>query len=608
MTAAKSAATVRRRPHWMPLLVLALGVGSILLLLANNWIQQSMIAPDVGSLRAVAEIQTRVAIAHLWVEEYVTGDDLHLDQIEPSLRRAERLVRSLAERSRESTGVVSNGSLDSTVEQSTTDIAAEVELFSRLTRDRLIGAANQEDVGIGSAVDEEYDRVFFELNDRLAGLEQALLVRLTSAQRRAALLFRGLLIAWSLIVVLAAAGLWTRERRQHKTEEALGDSQAQLLQAQKMEAVGRLAGGLAHDINNYLAAIAAQSELVKMKAEPESPTAKRMESVLATTGRAGALIERLLAFSRRQPARPESVDLNRVLEGLDTMLQQLLGEDIALETRLAADLWPVEIDVSQLEQVILNLAVNAREAMATGGKLVVATRNLPAADAPAREAASDRVEVTVTDTGSGIPRSLRRKIFEPFFTTKEKTHSGLGLATVLGILEQNAGEIDVESGRTGTRFRIVLPRSAIQALETPTAEDSSVLHAGSGRILLAEDNQEVRRSTQDLLESWGYDVTTAPDARRALDAFEKEDGRFDLLITDVVMPGLSGRRLVEELRSLGSDLPVLYVSGHTDDVVLRHGLAAGEVDLLSKPFTARQLAERVRSALAAPAKAGISPE
>ncbi len=588
-----------KRGYGMPLLVLALGAGSILLLLGNNWIRERTIADDIGSLRAVEEIQTHMAIAHLWIEEYVTGDDVDLEEIERSLARSLELAELTATRSAARTNPT-DPQTDS-IAALAENTSRRIEDFGRLTRSRRQDSAAGLDVGVGSPVDVAYDAAFSGLRADLGRLEKALTRRLESSERRARFVFRSLLLAWSLIVLIAAAGLWSRARQQLQIEQALGDSRTQLLQAQKMESVGRLAGGLAHDINNYLAAIAAQSELVRMKAEPESSTAKRMDAVLATTRRAGALIERLLAFSRRQPARPEPVHIGAVLDDLDAMLRRLLGEDIELEIRTAPDLWPVEIDASQLEQIVLNLAVNAREAMPRGGNITLEAKNRPAGE-KLREPQTDSVALTVRDTGHGIPESLRQKIFDPFFTTKEETHSGLGLATVLGIVEQNGGRVEVESTGDGTTFEVRLPRSHKTPAEPHHQPTDRELPPGKGsEILLVEDNVELRRSTHDLLRAWGHSVTPVGDGEEAVRIFEGNETRFDLVITDVVMPGLGGREVVERLRQTDPALRVLYISGHTDDVVLRHGLEAGRIDLLQKPFSARQLAERVRAALDRPA-------
>ncbi|MDH3744952.1 MAG: response regulator [Acidobacteriota bacterium] len=578
----------------MPLMVLALGAGSILLLLGNNWIQERWIAGDVGSLRAIEEIQTRMAIAHLWIEEFVTGDDVDLGEIEHSLNRGSELAATVALRTSDQSPATGSG--PASIPELAAAAARRIDEFERLTLARQRDYAAGLEVGVGSPFDTAYDAAFADLGAHLGRLEQALILRLTNSERRARLLFRSVLLAWSLIIALAAAGLWSRERKQRQIELALGDSQTQLLQAQKMEAVGRLAGGLAHDINNYLAAIAAQSELAKMKAEPGGSTAKRMDAVLATTKRAGALIERLLAFSRRQPAKPESVDLHRILVDLHSMLTRLLGEDIDLHIESSPGLWPIEIDASQLEQIVLNLAVNAREAMPTGGSLTIGAFNQPA-EKPQR--GSDWVALRVVDTGAGIPEKIRHKIFEPFFSTKKEAHSGLGLATVLGIVEQNGGRVEVGSGEGGTTFEILLPRSSKEPSQ-PTLDDDagSIPPAEGGSILLVEDNDELRRSTHDLLATWGYSVTPVRDGLAALETFEAQEEGFDLLITDVVMPGLNGREVAETLQDADPALPVLYISGHTDDVVLRHDLEAGSVDLLQKPFSAGQLAHRVRAALA----------
>jgi CheY-like chemotaxis protein len=370
-----------------------------------------------------------------------------------------------------------------------------------------------------------------------------------------------------------------------------------------MEAVGRLAGGIAHDINNHLAAITAQCELVKMRVGSE-PVDQRMDAVITTAAKSSTLIKRLLAFSRQQPVMPEIVQENALVRGLEGMLAGLLGEDISLKLDLEESLWNVVIDPSQLEQVVLNLVVNAREAMPLGGGIRIATRNLEvdAASAPDNLAPGQWVMLSVTDTGRGIPPEIIDRIFEPFFTTKDRAHgSGLGLATLHGIVRQNRGQVAVESqvGR-GTCFRVYLPRTLSELPQAQGAGDRrELVTAGApASILLTEDNEDLRHSMQEILRALGYRVRTAASADEALARHEALASEFDLLITDVVMPGTDGKKLADRMRERHPKLLVLFVSGHTDDVMLHRGIASREVDFLPKPFPASALAHKVAEILA----------
>ncbi len=593
-----------RHWYWIPLAVLALGAGSIALLLGNHWIGERLIAEDRALEHSASEIQTRTALAHLWIEEYVTGDRVDLAEIRDHLERSADLLGSIlaaeARRPRWSLLVPAGrpglGQLGPA-------LRGRLEEFTRLTIAREAGYPAGEPVGVGSPADVEYDRVFHALFDDLRALDALLTARLAATEARSLLLYRSTLLAWGLIVILAVTGLWARERRRKQAEDALRESEAQLLQAQKMEAVGRLAGGIAHDINNYLAAITAQCELVRLQSEPGSVVATKMDAVLATAARSSTLVKRLLAFSRREPANPQIVDLNTVAAGLRGMITRLLGEDIRLETRLQTGLWPVRIDPSQIEQVLLNLVVNSREAMPTGGALVIATENRPAGELTdelkAQGARGDYVRLAVTDSGCGIPGDVRDKIFEPFFTTKDRaSNSGLGLATVHGITTQNGGLVTVESEvGEGTVFAVLLPRSAGTAPSEAPAGEPAASARGTGSLLLVEDNDELRESLRGLLEALGYSVHAAADGIEALRRFDALERPPDLLVTDVVMPGMSGRELVERLQQLHADLKVLYISGHTDGVILRHGVDAGTPELLAKPFTSAALAEKLRQLL-----------
>ena len=397
--------------------------------------------------------------------------------------------------------------------------------------------------------------------------------------------------------------MWSRERHRRAAEEALRRSEAQLLQAQKMDAVGRLAGGLAHDVKNYVNAITSQCELVMMSAKPGDRVAEKMELVIATAGKITALIRRLLAFSKQQPVAPQVVDLNEVVEGLRGMIHRLIGEDLPLETFLAADLWRTRVDPTQVEQIVVNLLVNAREASPRGGKVTIETANATLGPDyqqthPAVKP-GDYVLLAFSDSGTGIPPEIRDRIFEPFFTTKEGTEArGLGLATVYGIAQQNGGHLTVysEVGQ-GTTFRIYLPRTR-DTSEPRTPTPAALRPLGGGEtLLLVEDNDELRSATQGVLEALGYRVTTAANGPEALAALERLDGRIDLVICGVVMPALSGPEVVERLRARRPEILAILMSGYTDNVVVRHGIVEGDYDFLEKPFSTDRLAAKIRAAL-----------
>ena len=454
-------------------------------------------------------------------------------------------------------------------------------------------------MGIGSQADQAFDRLFFQLSGEARALEQAIEVQRQRDEARSRMLLSALLAAWIALIAAATAGMGSRERRRRAAEEALRRSEAQLLQAQKMDAVGRLAGGLAHDVNNYVNAITSQCELVLMKSRPDDRVAGKMEMVIATAGRITALIRRLLAFSRQQPVAPQVIVLNEVVEGLRGMMKRLIGEDLQLETVLAADLWRTRVDPTQVEQIVVNLLVNAREASPRGGKVTIETANAPADPRNPAAPAGDCVRLALSDNGGGIPPEIRDRIFEPFFTTKEGTAArGLGLATVYGIVQQNGGHVTVysEVGR-GTTFRIYLPRTLEAPAPPVTARAGARPMGGGETLLLVEDNDELRGATRDMLEALGYRVATAANGPEALAALEEMDGGIDLVICDVVMPGMSGPQLVERLRARGPTIRVLLMSGYTSNVVLRHGISEGEYGFLEKPFSADHLAAKVRGAL-----------
>jgi PAS domain S-box-containing protein len=384
----------------------------------------------------------------------------------------------------------------------------------------------------------------------------------------------------------------------------------QFRQAQKMEAVGRLAGGVAHDFNNLLTVIHLSTRLLERKLRPEDSlrsTASEavwphVQRIQEASRRAANLTKQLLAFSRKEIMEPKVLDLNDLLSELDKMLRRLIREDIELTTRLAADLWPVKIDPTQVEQVVVNLAVNARDAMPSGGRLTLETADvtLDAAYAAHHLEAQpgEYVLLTVSDTGVGISEEVKAHLFEPFFTTKERGKgTGLGLATVFGIVKQNGGHIEVfgEVGQ-GTTFKIYLPRVS-EGVPAPAPPVSQPAARGSETLLLVEDEPLLQEIVCDTLQGQGYQVLTAHDGLEGLRVAEAHEGPIHLLLTDVVMPRLSGRALADQLQTSHPAMRVLFTSGYTDNAIVHHGVLAEGVHFLSKPFDLEALAKKVRDVL-----------
>ena len=378
--------------------------------------------------------------------------------------------------------------------------------------------------------------------------------------------------------------------------------QQQLVQSQKMEAVGRLAGGIAHDFNNLLTVITSYSDLLLEDLGADDPKRGDVEQVRKAAEGAAALTRQLLAFSRQQVLQPRAVSLNAVVENLQKILQRVLGDDVELATRLAPDLGTAQADVGQLEQVLMNLAVNARDAMPTGGKLTIETANAEHNPDDARgqggAPTSRFVMLAVTDNGAGMDEATKTRIFEPFFTTKGLGKgTGLGLATVYGIVKQSRGFIWVysEPGH-GTSFKVYLPRVDAVAQAPAPAEVASVA-GGTETVLLVEDAAAVRTVTKHVLERQGYTVLEAPNGDAALRVAQGHRGPIHLLLTDVVMPGLSGRQLADQLARARPDVKVLYTSGYTDDSIVRHGVLEEGTAYLQKPFAPESLARKVRDVL-----------
>ena len=385
--------------------------------------------------------------------------------------------------------------------------------------------------------------------------------------------------------------------------------EAQLLQATKMDAIGQLAGGVAHDFNNLLMIISSYAELGTDLLPPGHALRYNLDQIMGAAQRAADLTRQLLAFSRKQPQSLQILDLNNVVRELGRMLPRLIGEDIELKIVHGAELGKIRADQVQIEQIIMNLAANARDAMPQGGKLVIETSNVALDEDYVQRRPivprGDYVLLTIADTGAGIPAEHLSHIFEPFFTTKSKDKgTGLGLATVYGIVKQSGGFIWVYSEKgMGTTFRIYLPQVADR--DTRRREDGSKTQEvarGSETVLLAEDEEAVRRSASEFLAMCGYKVLQAADGGEAIRVANEYAGSIDLLVTDVVMPHFSGSHVAEQISRSRPEMRVLYVSGYATPTLLLHGVHTGETMFLQKPFTLRMLAAKVRQVLRPAAK------
>ncbi len=397
-------------------------------------------------------------------------------------------------------------------------------------------------------------------------------------------------------------------------ENRAKSAEARYLQAQKLEAIGQLAGGVAHDFNNLLCVILGYGQMVADDLGPDDPQKPRVAEIVRAGHAAEALTRQLLAFSRRQVLEPRVLDLNQVVHGVEKMLRRLIGEDVALVTELFEGPAVVRVDAGQMEQILMNLAVNARDAMPKGGTLTIRT----SVEAAGEGGPPDEVEaaggpwvvLSVADTGTGMDAATQARVFEPFFTTKPSgTGTGLGLATVYGIVRQSGGQVSFTSAPgQGTEFRIRLPRLALEAESDDRAPVDLQAYGGDETVLVAEDQEPVRQITRIWLERRGYRVLEAADGRIGIEMATAPGTRIDLLVTDVVMPNASGRDLAEAVRARDPDVPVIYVSGYTSDLIERRGILDPGVRLLDKPLSEAILLRNVREALDGSKKIGVRAE
>jgi signal transduction histidine kinase/ActR/RegA family two-component response regulator len=376
----------------------------------------------------------------------------------------------------------------------------------------------------------------------------------------------------------------------------------QLAQAQKMEAIGRLAGGVAHDFNNILTGILGHTDFLLSTMPPEDPASADLEEIQKAAHRAASLTQQLLAFSRRQIIAPRIVNLNDAVGHATRMLSRIIGEDVDLVFSEGSDLWCVRIDPAQIDQILINLATNARDAMPDGGKLTIETSNSridgPPEAGQDEPPAGDFVMLAVSDDGIGMDQETRRQIFEPFFSTKPQGKgTGLELSMVHGIVKQNAGFITVSSEpQAGTTFKLYFVRVQGDAA-SPVPSTVSDIPSGQETILLVEDEDTVRRLARRVLQRQGYTVLEARVPEEALRICHNHPASIDLLLTDVIMPGINGRQLHERAKIVRPGLRVLFISGYTDDVIAHHGVLDAGMNFLQKPFTLEALARAVRTAL-----------
>jgi two-component system, cell cycle sensor histidine kinase and response regulator CckA len=395
-----------------------------------------------------------------------------------------------------------------------------------------------------------------------------------------------------------------------RSAEALRRSDDQLRQAQKMEAIGGLAAGVAHDFNNLLSVILGHAELLRLDLNQSDPMYEGIDEIRGAAQRASELTRQLLAFSRQQVLEPRIADLNQIMLGMQKMLKRIIGEDVELKMLPAANLGKVIVDPGQIEQVILNLVVNARDAMPKGGKLTLETGNFVLDEAIVADhvgaKAGPHVMLAISDTGTGMDDVTQTRIFEPFFTTKEPGKgTGLGLATAFGIVRQSGGTIWTYSEvDLGTTFKIYLPlaeaaplRTTTQSMRIPPSTETS---RGTETILLVEDDEGVRSLERTILRRHGYTVIEAANGGEALLICEKHEGPLDLLLTDVIMPRMSGRELADRLAVVRPELKVLFVSGYTDGAIAQHGVLDPGVAFLQKPVTPETLARKVRQVIDEP--------
>jgi len=522
-------------------------------------------------------------------ELVLANDVTERKRVERELRRSEERYRDLVENAHD---IIYTQDLEGNY----TSINSAVERVTGYTREEALGM-NVKHV----AAPEYLEKARLMITRKLAGesvMAYEVEIIAKDGRRVRVELNTSLIIQDGVVVGIQGIARDVTERK---------ELEEQLRQAQKMEAVGKLAGGVAHDFNNLLTVINGYSDLIAKRLREEDPLRNNVEEIRKAGERAASLTRQLLAFSRKQVLQPKVIDLNEVVRETEQMLRRLIGEDIELRASLGPWLGSVKADPGQMEQVLMNLAVNARDAMPRGGKLTISTENVYLDEEYAAHhvsvAPGRYVILAVSDTGTGMDEQTRARIFEPFFTTKVAGKgTGLGLSTVYGIVKQSGGYVWVysEVGR-GTTFKIYLPRVDAGAQVYSQTPSHARELGGTEAVLLAEDDELVRNMIRFILSDHGYKVLAAANGAAALSIFERTEP-IHLLLTDVVMPGMSGRELADRLTRLRPEMKVLFMSGYTEDAIVHHGVLDEGVNFIQKPFTPDDLARKVREVLGRPAE------
>ena len=641
-----------QRWHWMSISVLLIGIFSISLLL---WVNRINDRQQMDSLIVAAfmDAQINVATGHLWLEEALSGDSTANEAL-AEIDQAINLVNSALNGGKSDHGLISSPLKDPGQRARLDELKAMIIKFKFLAQERLRKPA---DSGVGSDYDQQFDERFKDILAKASALESAVEANNRKDRVKSGRIFLGILFTWTLIVAAATAGVWLHEKRRKSAEEALlvaheqllaqaeeltshrerlaelveirtaeltsantllrneiaerKNLETQLCQSQKMEGIGQLAGGVAHDFNNILTAIIGYGNLAGMRLKNDEKTMEYLEQILTAADRATHLTHGLLAFSRKQLITLQPANLNSIVSSVEKMLGRLISEEIELKTRLSDEDLIVMADPGQIDQVIINLATNARDAMPDGGSLIIETSRFAMTGDYCKShgfgAAGEHALLTVSDSGQGMDGATQARIFEPFFTTKEVGKgTGLGLSIVFGIIKQHNGFVTVysETG-CGTTFKIYLSLAKGEVAPRHLAEVMEAVAGGDETVLVVEDNAEVRNFTRTLLEQNGYRVLEAVDGQDAVARFGAHLDEIRLVIMDVVMPKMNGKETLLKMQSIRPDVVALFTSGYTADVIYKKGVLTEDINFISKPAPPQALLRKVRGLLdALPPKGG----